>query len=252
VSWSVGDVARMAGTTVRTLHHYDEIGLVQPSGRTVSGYRQYDLSDVERLQQVLAYRAMGLGLDEIAQLMADDGDPVAALARQYERLLQQIDRLTVIADRVRQTMEARRMGIELPPEDLLEVFGDEDPRAHAEEAEERWGQTDAWQESHRRTSSYRKQDWQQMRAEQEAVQQRLADALRAGLPATSTEAMDAAAAHRAHISTWFYDVSPQMHRGLADMYVADERFTATYEKVEPGLAAYVREAIHANADRETS
>ena len=142
------------------------------------------------------------------------------------------------------------MGIELTPDEQLEVFGDADPTEHAAEAEQRWGDTDAWQESTRRTSSYGKQDWQRMRLEQEAVEQCFADALAAGLSAASDEARAAAAAHRAHISTWFYEVSPEMHRGLADMYVADERFAAHYDKRAAGLAAYVRDVIHANADRE--
>jgi DNA-binding transcriptional MerR regulator len=249
MSWSVGEVARMAGTTVRTLHHYDELGLVRPSGRTVSGYRQYDLADVQRLQHVLAYRSLGLSLEEIAELLTEDGDPVTVLTRQYDRLVRQIDRLTQIAQQVRTTTEARRMGIELRPDELLEVFGDDDPTVHAEEAERRWGDTDAWQESRRRTSSYDKNDWLRMRSEQEEVEQRFAAAQSAGLPPTSAEAMDVAAAHRAHLSTWFYEVSPEMHRGLADMYVADERFTAHYENVAPGLASYVRDAIHADADR---
>lgn len=80
-----------------------------------------------------------------------------------------------------------------------------------------------------------------MRAEQDDVQQRPADAMPAGLPPTSAEAMDAAAAQRSRISNWFYDVSPHMHRGLADIHVADERFTSHYEKVAPGLAVYVRD-----------
>lgn len=238
----------MAGTTVRTLHHYDEIGLVRPSGRTVSGYRQYDLADVERLHHVLAYRALGMRLDEIAELLAEGGDPVTVLTRQYDRLVQQIDRLTTIAEQVRRTTEARRMGIELQPAELLEVFGDDDPTAHTQEAEERWGDATAWEESHRRTSSYDKDDWVRMRAEQDAVEQRFVDAMGAGLPATSPEAKEAAVAHRAHLTTWFYEVTPEIHLGLADMYVADERFAAHYEQLAPGLAAYVHDAIHAAAD----
>ena len=81
------------------------------------------------------------------------------------------------------------------------------------------------------------------------MEQALAGALRAGDPATSTRAMDLAAAHRAHLERWFYDVPLAMHRGLGDMYLADPRFAAHYDAVEPGLAAYLRDAIHANAAR---
>ena len=88
-----------------------------------------------------------------------------------------------------------------------------------------------------------------IKAEGEAATNALVAAMQAGLPATSSEAMDAAEQARQHISRWFYDCPVEMHRHLGDMYVADERFTATYEKSAPGLALYVRDAIHANADR---
>jgi len=132
---------------------------------------------------------------------------------------------------------------------MFEVFGDFDPTEHAEEAEQRWGGTDAYTESRRRTSSYRKEDWLQIKAEAGAVEQRLAAALASGLPADRAEAMAAAEAHRAHISRWFYDCGYDIHRGLAQMYVADERFAAHYDRQAAGLAQYVHDAIIANADR---
>src|SRR5690606_16615466 len=145
--------------------------------------------------------------------------------------------------------EARQMGIDLTPEELFEVFGEQDPTQYAEETEQRYGDSDAYAESQRRTSRYRKDDWQRILAEQEQVTARLAEAMSADLPADSEEAMDAAEAHRQHISRWYYDCTYEIHRGLGDMYVSDPRFTAHYEKHAPGLAAYVRDAIVANAER---
>jgi hypothetical protein len=147
------------------------------------------------------------------------------------------------------TMEARQMGIDLTPEEMLEVFGEDDPTRHAEEAQQRWGETDAYRESQRRASKYTKDDWQRMKVEMEDVESRLAGLLADGVPATDPAAMDLAEAHRRHISDWFYDCPHEMHRGLADMYVADARFTAHYDDRVPGLAQYVHDAIHANADR---
>ena len=141
------------------------------------------------------------------------------------------------------------MGIQLNPEEMFEVFGDFDPTEHEAEAQQRWGDTDAFRESRRRTSSYTKEDWVRMKADQEAVETQLLLAMQSGLGPTSTEAMDAAEAHRANISRWFYDCDYAIHRGLADMYVADPRFTANYDNRAAGLAAFVRDAIHANADR---
>jgi DNA-binding transcriptional MerR regulator len=220
-SYSVGDVAALTGVTVRTLHHYDGIGLLVPSHRSASGYRRYDRDDLERLQRILANRA---------------------LSGQADRLCQQ---LTAIE----KTLEAHEMGIRLTPREMFEVFGDDDPTRHAAEAEERWGDADAYRESQRRTSGYGKEDWLRLKAQGAEVERRLCDAMRQGLPPTSEAAMDAAEAHRRHIDEAFYPCSHAMHRGLADMYLADPRFAAHYDDQAPGLAQYVHDAVHANADR---
>ena len=250
MSYSVGTVARMAGVTVRTLHHYDEVGLLSPSGRSAAGYRQYSGDDLERLQQILCYRELGFALDDIADIL-DDSTPGSTdhLQRQHQLLLERISRLEAIVGAVQKMMEARKMGISLNPEEMLEVFGDEDPTQYAEEVEERWGDTDAYRQSQQRAAKYTKSDWLQVKAEQAEIGQRFVDALSAGLPADSTEAMDAAEAARRQIDERFYTCSHDLHRGLADMYVSDPRFTKTYEDQAPGLAQYVHDAIHANADR---
>ena len=141
------------------------------------------------------------------------------------------------------------MGIHLDPHEVLEVFGQTDPTQHAQEAEQRWGDSDAWKESQRRTSSYDKQNWLRMKGEQDDVERRLVQAYSSGVPATDEIALQLAEEHRQQICRWFYDCPPAMHRGLADMYLADERFTAHYERLAPGLAQYVHDAIHANAER---
>lgn len=249
-SLTVGAVARMSGVTVRTLHHYDEIGLLRASGRSEAGYRRYADGDLDRLQRILFYRELGFGLDDIKKVMTDgDADAIGHLRRQHAMLLDRIGRLKRMVVAVETAMEARTMGISLTPEERLEVFGDFDPEAHAAEAEERWGGTETFRESQRRVSAYKKADWDRMKAEASAYGERLVSAMRAGAPADSVEAMDAAEAHRHHISRWFYDCTYEIHRGLGQLYVDDPRFTATYESMAPGLAAYLRDAIAANADR---
>jgi MerR family transcriptional regulator, thiopeptide resistance regulator len=247
---TIGAVAGFAGVTVRTLHHYDEIGLLVPGGRSAAGYRLYDQADLERLQRILLYRAMGFDLDKIAAILDDpDADPVEHLRQQHERLTDEIAHLQRMIAAVRKAMEARQMGINLTPDEMFEVFGDADPTEHAAEAEERWGDTDAYRESQRRTASYSKADWLRIKAEGEAIEARFVAALQAGHAPGSDEAMDVAEAHRRHIGQWFYDCPPAMHRGLGEMYVADPRFTAHYEQQAPGLAQYVSDAFVANADR---
>jgi DNA-binding transcriptional MerR regulator len=121
---TVGRVAELAGVSVRTLHHYDEIGLVHPSARTTAGYRAYAAGDVERLREVLAYRRLGFGLREIADLVDDPAaDAVARLRRLRRLLLEQRDRAAAMVTAIETELEARAMGISTRPEDQLKVFG---------------------------------------------------------------------------------------------------------------------------------
>lgn len=248
--YPVGRVAELAGVTVRTLHHYDEIGLLSPSGRTAAGYRRYDESDLERLHQVLSYRELGFALEEIATILADPAaDAAVHLRRQHGLLTERIARLQQMVAAVEKAMEAQQMGIQLTPEERFEVFGDTRTEEYEEEARERWGDTEAYRESQRRTGRYTKEDWLRIRAEGAELERRLADGFRAGVPAESADAMDLAEQYRQHITRWFYDCSYKIHRALGDMYVAETRFTEHYDQIAPGLAQYVREAIHANATR---
>jgi DNA-binding transcriptional MerR regulator len=250
MSHTVGAVARMAGVTVRALHHYDEIGLLSASGRSDAGYRRYDDADLERLQRILFYRELGFGLEDIKSVMTDgDTDAVGHLRRQHAMLLDRIGRLERMAAAVEKAMEARTMGIKLTPEERFEVFGDHDPDEYAAEVEERWGKTDQYRESQRRAASYTKADWERIKAEGQAAISRVVAAMDAGLPADSPDAMDGAEAHRRQISDAFYELSYPGHVGLAEMYIADPRFTATYEKIALGLAQYLHDAIRANAAR---
>lgn len=252
MSYTVGTVARLAGVTVRTLHHYDQIGLLKPSGRSEAGYRRYADEDVERLQHILFYRELGFGLDEINEVMTDGGDAIGHLRRQRSMLRDRIGRLERMVAAVEKAMEARTMDIRLTPEERLEVFGDFDPDEHRAEVEERWGETDAYRQSARRMKRYTSADWERIKAEGQAVNERLVAALEAGRPADGDEAMDAAEEHRQQISRWFYDCPVQMHVGLGEMYLADPRFTAHYEGIAPGLAQYLHDAIRANAARRGS
>jgi DNA-binding transcriptional MerR regulator len=248
VGHSVGDVARLANVTVRTLHHYDAIGLLSPSERSGAGYRSYSPADLERLQQILVYRSLGMSLQDIMAILDDRSvDPLEHLRRQHALLTQRSEQLHLMIAAIDKTLEARAMGINLTPDEMFEVFGEFDPTEHEDEAQQRWGDTDAYAQSKARTSSYTRTDWAEAVASQREVAERFASLLRTGAPADSVEAMDAAEAHRQQITQWFYDCTYEIQTGLADMYLADERFTKNYDDLEPGLAQYVHDAIHANA-----
>jgi MerR family transcriptional regulator, thiopeptide resistance regulator len=246
MSYSVGELAKLAGVTVRTLHHYDSIGLLVPGGRTAAGYRQYTHDDVVRLQRILYYRSLGFDLDRIALLLGDASlDAADHLRVQHELLTERLDRLTHVIAMVERQMEAEKMGIRLTPEEVFEVFGDFDPAEYAEEAEQRWGESDAYRQSQQRAPRYRNEDWLKIRAETREIDAAFVALLQRDVPADSKEAKALAERHRQHITRWFYDCSPEMHRGLAEMYVGDPRFAAHYEKQASGLAAYVAGAIRA-------
>ncbi|SFP10689.1 DNA-binding transcriptional regulator, MerR family [Geodermatophilus dictyosporus] len=248
---NVGEVAALAGVTVRTLHHYDRIGLLSPSGRTAAGYRRYSAADLGRLHQVLLYRELGFPLEEVATLLDDpSADPAEHLRRQHRLLRDRLDRTAAMVAAVEKEMEARHMGIDLTPEEKFELFGDWLPEEYEAEAQERWGETEAWAQSQARTRAYTKDDWVRVQAEGEDVEARMAAALQAGVAPDSPQAMDLAEEARQQISRNFYDCSPEMHAGIGRTYVEDERFTAHYERRAAGLAQWVSTAVQANAARQ--
>lgn len=248
---TVGQVAESLGVTVRTLHHYDEIGLVVPSERSRAGYRLYTDADLQRLQHVVVYRRLGFGLEQIGEILdGAGGETVAAhLRRQREAVTEQRAGLAGLLEAIDKALEAEMNDYQISREEQRELFGDNFDESYAQEAEQRWGGTDAWKESQRRTKSYGREQWQQIKEEGEQVNGRFVELMDAGVPADSGHAMDAAEAARQQICTWFYDCPPEMHAGIAEMYVADPRFTKTYEDLAPGLAQYVRDAVVANAAR---
>lgn len=249
--YAVGALARLAHVSVRALHHYDQIGLLVPSARSAAGYRLYSEEDLGRLRRILFYRELGFGLDEIGSILADpDAGAEDHLRRQHRLLRERIEHNRALLNAIETEMEARQMGISLTPEEQFEIFGtDKVTGEWAEEAEQRWGHTEAWAQSQRRTAAYTKQDWLQIRREAGELNEQLLAAMRAGEPASGERAMDAAEAHRQHICRWFYDCGYDIHRGLAQLYLHDERFATNYEDLATGLAQYVHDAMLANAER---
>jgi DNA-binding transcriptional MerR regulator len=248
MGYTVGDVARLAHVTVRALHHYDEMGLLRPSGRTRSSYRLYTDSDLERLQQVLFFRELGFALEDIARIVGDPGfDRKKALVAQRALLVDKRHRLDSLVESIDRTLDGLEGGRVMKPEEMLEVFGDFDPQAHDQEAQRRWAQGGSYAESARRTKRYTKEDWQTIKAEAQAIHDAFAAAKDSGQPPTDTGPRELAERARLHIDRWFYPCSHEMHAALGQMYVQDPRFAANYERLREGLAQYVCDAIQANA-----
>lgn len=140
----VGEVAGMSGVTVRTLHHYERIGLLVPAGRSAAGYRLYSESDCERLSRILYYRELGFPLDDIAALLDDAArDRYAHLERQHTLLRERLRRVEAMVASLEREMEAHMTGYNLTAAEKLEVFGGFDPDRYEDEARDRWGDSDA-------------------------------------------------------------------------------------------------------------
>jgi DNA-binding transcriptional MerR regulator len=247
--WTVSEVARLANITVRTLHHYDEIGLLSPVGRSGAGYRLYGSRDLERLHRILLFRELDFPLEAIGQLLDDPAfDPIEALRAQRELLNERVRRTRAIAKAVDRTLNALEEGRKMSATEMFEGFDELEHAGYRKEAEERWGHTDAYKESLRRTREFTKDDWVEIKAELDAIEQGMADLMGRGLAPDGEDAMAQAEAARRHVSR-FYDCSHTMHVALADMYESDARFREHYERRAAGLAGYMAAAIRANAAR---
>jgi len=243
---TVGEVAALSGVSVRTLHHYDRIGLLRPTARSDAGYRLYDDDDLARLHDVLTWRALGFPLQEVQQLLDDpDHDRLEALFLHRSHLAEQVGALNERIAALDEAIRKARAEEPMAEVDYRALFDGFDPAEYEEEARATWGDTDAWRESERRTRRYGEAEWRAVKEEAQAINARLAELVKAGAEPSAPEALAAAQAHGEHITRWFYTITPEIHLGLAEMYVADPRFTATYERLAPGLAAFLHDAIRA-------
>jgi DNA-binding transcriptional MerR regulator len=249
-TYQVKDAARLSGVSVRTLHHYDSIGLLVPSGRTAAGYRLYTDDDLLRLQQILIGRAFGLSLEEIRRSLDDPRlDRKTILLNQKQRLRERARETEGMIRAIDVALAAldggRRKGV-MKMEELFEGFN---PAEYEEEAQHRWGTSDAFVEAGKRTKGYSPEDWKAIKAEQTALYEGAYAAMKAGNGPSDPIVMDIAERHRLSIDRWFYPCSHRMHRGLASMYESDERFRQGIDAHGEGLAAFLAEAIRANAGR---
>lgn len=247
---TVGKVARLAHVTVRTLHHYDEIGLLSPSDRSRAGYRLYSDGDLRRLREILVLRELDFSLEAIAQIIDEPpAERQIALRLQRDRLVAEQRRTGTVIRAIDAALSALEGDTTMSNENMFEGFEELGHAQYEEEARERWGDTDAYKESARRTKRYGKAEWATIKAEAHDTTNAFAALLDAGAAPESSEAMDAAERARLHIDRWFYPCSRKFHATLGEMYVADPRFAETYNRVRPGLAAFVAAAIKANAAR---
>ena len=246
MSYQIGEVAKLAKISIRMLRHYDQIGLLQPSGRTEGGYRLYSHADLQRLQQIQFYRALDFPLSRIQALMtADNFDRQGALLQQRQLLQEksaQLDKVLELIDRVINHAKEEQM-MEL--KDMFDAFPELTPEL-MEEGEKAWGHTEAYQESSRRIKGYDKQDWQQMRSETDAINARLEAVFTAGTAPDHADAVEAVDAARLLIDRWFFPCPRQLHAAITAGNSQDERFVKNIDVRCPGLALWISQAAAAN------
>jgi DNA-binding transcriptional MerR regulator len=245
--YTVGELARMAGVSVRTLHHYDQISLLKPSARTEAGYRLYGEPELLRLQQVLFFKELDMPLEAVRQVLDDPNfDQVTALEQHRLRLNGRIERLTRLLRTIDRTIDRiMEDDMTLTDEELYEGFTAEQIERYKREARELYDPA-LVAESERRVKRMSRAQWKAVQAEGEAVTTAMA-ALTDREPA-DPEVQALMARHHAWIEN-FYPCSADAYRGLSQGYIEHAEFRAFYEKVRPGLAGFLSAAMKVYADR---
>lgn len=246
--YTINQLATLAGVSVRTLHHYDAIGLLKPSHLLANGYRQYEETELLQLQQILFFRELEFSLDDIKRIIqAPTYSAIAALREQKKMLKlkqQRFDNLIKSIDKTITTMSKQQP---IEAEELYDVLKDDDVKQYQAEVKERWGNTDAYKQSQQRVSKMTKRQMEKLKADGKKQMQALADAMPKGI--THPDVQELIKQSHAGVN-FFYDCSLEMFRNLGKMYVEDPRFTATYDAYAPGLAQFVHEAIDYYCDQK--
>ncbi|MCA0972530.1 MerR family transcriptional regulator [Halobacillus litoralis] len=244
--YKVKELADLTGVSVRTLHHYDHIGLLSPEEISANGYRHYSDEQVSRLQQILFFKEMDFSLSEIKRILDDPGFDQEHALRQHKKLLMEkkkrIERMVLSVDR---TLDSLQGGEQMTNEERFKPFDREEINKHQQqyekEVKQRWGNSEAYKESKAKTSQYTDQDWQKIQNESNEIDRQLVK--RMDQDPGDAEVQEWIAKKQQHITDYFYTCSDEMFRGLGDMYVNDPRFTKNLDKWKTGYAAFLQKAI---------
>jgi DNA-binding transcriptional MerR regulator len=240
-AYTVHQLANMAGISVRTLHHYDHIGLLTPSARTAAGYRLYGEEDALRLQQILFFKELDLPLDEIRHVLDAPGfDQVEALAQHRQTLTLRAERLSRLLNTIDRTIaKLTEVDMNLTDEELYEGFPKEQVERWQREVKERYDPT-LVAESNRRVHAMSKEQWKAVKAEGDAISRRMADLMERAPGDPEVQAI--VARQHAWIEN-FYSCPAEMFRGLGQHYAEHPEFRANYDKYRLGLADFMRDAM---------
>ncbi|MBU8772949.1 MerR family transcriptional regulator [Cytobacillus oceanisediminis] len=247
MEYTVQKLAQMAGVSSRTLRYYDEIGILKPARTNSSGYRIYGQQEVDRLQQILFYRELGITLDQIKEIISAPAfDAADALKEHREKLLEKRKQLDLLITNVEKTIASAEGRTTMSDKEKFEGFKkkmiEDNEEQYGKEIREKYGD-ETVDKSNAKLMNMTQEEHEAVTKLAEEVNTALAEAMQTGDPAGEL-AQKAADLHKQWITFYWSEYSKEAHAGLAEMYVADERFKAYYDKIRPGAAEFLRDAIN--------
>ncbi|MEK5414041.1 MerR family transcriptional regulator [Paenibacillus odorifer] len=240
-------LAELAGISTRTLRYYDEFGILKPARINSSGYRIYGRTEVDLLQQILFYRELGLSLERIKAIMTEPSfDGAKALREHHDKLLEKRQQLDLLIANVEKTLAQKEGRISMSDTEKFEGFKqklvDDNEKKYGQEIREKYGD-DTINQSNQKLKGMTEEQYAAIQQLEEEMFETLLQAMEHGDPA-SVLAQKSADLHREWLSFYWNSYSKEAHAGVAQLYVDDERFTEYYDKRRPGLAAFLRDAVH--------
>jgi DNA-binding transcriptional MerR regulator len=247
MEYTVQKLGQLAGISTRTLRYYDEIGILKPARMSSSGYRIYGQAEVDRLQQILFFRELGLSLETIKEIVTDPSfNGAEALKEHREKLLDKRKQLDLLIANVEKTIALTEGRITMSDKEKFEGFKkkmiDDNEKKYGKEIREKYGD-DAVNKSNEKVKNMTQEKHEEVTRLANEVTETLAEAFKNGDPASDI-AQKAADLHKKWLTFYWSEYSKEAHAGVAQMYVDDERFKAYYDKEQPGTAEFLRDAIH--------
>ena len=234
----IKEFADFTGVSVRTLHYYDEIGLMKPAQvDPITGYRYYDEQSLLRMQEILFYRELDFSLKSIGDMLSSpDYDRQRALEDQKKLLTLKKERL----ERLILAIDGAAKG-----ENVMTAFDKHDFEKYKEEAKQKWGQTAAYQEHAEKTRNYTNQTWGELAEGLDRIMAEFALCMKRGETPDSSEAQQLVKTLQSHITDNYYTCNDQILLGLGQMYVGDERFRQNIDRHGEGTAQFICDAVEA-------
>ena len=246
MEYTVQKLAKLSGVSTRTLRYYDEIGLLKPARINLSGYRIYSQTEIDTLQQILFYRELGVCLEDIKTIITSPSfDGINALREHHEKLVERKDQLELLIANVEKSIAEAEGRMTMSNNEKFQGFKqnliDENEKRFGKEARSKYCD-EAVDKSNKKLLNMTPEDYEKITQLEKAVMETLHAAFQTGDPAGEL-AHKAADLHRQWLSFYWDSYTKEAHGGVAQMYVDDERFKAYYDKEQPGLAEFLRDAI---------